>query len=124
GAAIARVYAEQGAQVMLCSRKQEALEATAATIPGETAVFAANVGNPEDAHACVTATIERFGGLDILVNNAAVNPYYGPTIDADLRPFDKIIQVNVRGPFVWIQEAWRQAMSERGGSVINVVSVG
>jgi NAD(P)-dependent dehydrogenase (short-subunit alcohol dehydrogenase family) len=124
GAAIARVYAEQGAKVMLCSRKQEALEATAATIDGETAVFAGNVGNPEDAHACVATTIEGFGGLDILVNNAAANPYYGPTIDADLPPFDKIIQVNVRGPFVWIQEAWRQVMADKGGSVINVVSVG
>jgi len=124
GAAIARIYAEQGAQVMLCSRKQEGLEATAATIDGETAVFAGNVGKPEDAHACVATTIERFGGLDILVNNAAANPYYGRTIDADLPPFDKIVQVNVRGPFVWIQEAWRQMMAERGGSVINVVSVG
>ena len=124
GAAIARIYAEHGAAVMLCSRKIEALEATAATIDGDTAVFAANVGRPDDAHACVAATIERFGGLDILVNNAAANPYYGPTIDVDLPRFDKIIEVNLRGPLVWIQEAWKQAMSERGGAVINVVSVG
>ena len=61
----------------------------------------------------MAATIERFGGLDILVNNAATNPYYGPAIDIDLSRFDKIIEVNMRGPFVWTQEAWRQAMAAR-----------
>jgi NAD(P)-dependent dehydrogenase (short-subunit alcohol dehydrogenase family) len=124
GAAIARLYAEHGASVMLASRKIDALEETAATIDGDTAVYAANVGDPAQAHACVAATVARFGGLDILVNNAAANPYYGPAIDIDLPRFDKIIEVNLRGPLVWIQEAWRQAMSEHGGSVINVVSVG
>jgi NAD(P)-dependent dehydrogenase (short-subunit alcohol dehydrogenase family) len=124
GAAIARIYAEHGASVMLSSRKIEALEATAATIEGDTAVFAANAGRPEQAQAAVAATITRFGGLDILVNNAAANPYYGPAIDIDLPRFDKIIEVNVRGPLVWTQEAWKQAMSESGGTVINVVSIG
>jgi NAD(P)-dependent dehydrogenase (short-subunit alcohol dehydrogenase family) len=124
GAAIARIYAEHGASVMLSSRKLEALEATAATIDGDTAVFAANAGHPDQAQACVAATIERFGGLDILVNNAATNPYYGRSIDIDLPRFDKIIEVNLRGPFVWTQEAWKQAMAERGGAIINIVSVG
>ncbi len=124
GAAIARIYAEHGAAVMLSSRKIQALEATAATIDGDTAVFAANAGSPDAAHACVAATIERFGGLDILVNNAAANPYYGPTIDIDLPRFDKIIEVNLRGPLVWTQEAWKQSMSGRGGAVINLVSIG
>ena len=124
GAGIARIFAEHGASVMLSSRKIDALEEAAGTIDGETAVFAANAGDPEQASACVAATIERFGGLDILVNNAAANPYYGPTIDIDLPRFDKIVQVNLRGPFVWTQEAWKQAMSTGGGSVINIASVG
>jgi NAD(P)-dependent dehydrogenase (short-subunit alcohol dehydrogenase family) len=124
GAAIARVYAEHGASVMLSSRKIDDLERTATAIDGDTAVYAANAGRPEQAHSCVEATIARFGGLDILVNNAATNPYYGPTIDIDLPRFDKILEVNLRGPFVWTQEAWRQVMSERGGVVINVASVG
>jgi len=124
GAAIARIYAEHGASVMLTSRKIEALEAAAAEIDGDTAVFAANAGDPDKAHDCVAATIERFGGLDILVNNAATNPYYGPTIDVPLAGFDKIMDVNLRGPLVWTQEAWRQAMSAHGGSVINISSVG
>jgi NAD(P)-dependent dehydrogenase (short-subunit alcohol dehydrogenase family) len=124
GAAIARIYAEHGASVMLSSRKIEALEATAAGIDGDTAVFPANAGRPDEAQACVAATVARFGRLDILVNNAATNPYYGPAIDIDLPRFDKIIEVNLRGPLVWIQEAWKQAMSEHGGAVINVASVG
>ena len=124
GAAIARIYAEHGASVMLSSRKQDALEATASTIDGETEVFAANAGDPDQARACVSATIERFGALDVLVNNAATNPYYGPTIDIDLPRFDKIVEVNLRGPFVWTQEAWKQSMADKGGSVINISSVG
>jgi NAD(P)-dependent dehydrogenase (short-subunit alcohol dehydrogenase family) len=124
GAAVARIFAEHGASVMLSSRKIDALEATAATIDGDTAVFAANAGNHEQAQACVAATIERFGGLDILVNNAATNTYYGRSIDIDLPRFDKIIEVNLRGPFIWTQEAWKQAMAEGGGAVINVVSIG
>jgi NAD(P)-dependent dehydrogenase (short-subunit alcohol dehydrogenase family) len=124
GAAIARMYAEAGASVMLSSRKIEALEETAAAIEGETAVFAANAGRPEEAQAAVAATIDRFGRLDILVNNAATNPYYGPVIDVDLPRFDKIFEVNLRGPLVWTQEAWKQGMRETGGVVINISSVG
>ena len=105
GAAIARLLAESGAAVMLSSRKIDALEETAATIKGVTAVHAANAGRPEEAEQCVAATIERFGGLDILVNNAATNPYYGRAIDIDLPRFDKTVEVNLRGPLAWTQEA-------------------
>ena len=72
GRAIASGLAESGARVMLSSRKLEALEEAAATINGEVAVHAANAGDPDQASACVDATLERFGGLDILVNNAAI----------------------------------------------------
>jgi NAD(P)-dependent dehydrogenase (short-subunit alcohol dehydrogenase family) len=124
GASIAARLAESGASVMLSSRKIEALEEAAAAIEGDTAVFAAHAGHPEEAQACVAATIERFGGLDILVNNAATNPYYGRVIDIDLSRFDKTIEVNLRGPLVWTQEAWRQSMSDHGGIVINISSMG
>ena len=124
GLGIARILAEHGAKVMLSSRKKDALEAAAATIDGETAVQAAHVGDPEQAAACIRATIETFGGIDILVNNAATNPYYGRAIDIDLPRYDKTMEVNLRGPFVWSQEAWRQAMSERGGNIINISSIG
>lgn len=124
GLAIATAYAEAGAKVMLSSRKQEALEEAAAGIRGETAVFAANAGEPDQAEACVQATMETFGSVDILVNNAATNPYMGPAIDIDLPRYDKTLQVNLRGPLVWTQLAWRAAMQERGGAVLNIASIG
>lgn len=124
GAAIARRLAESGASVMLSSRKLEALKETAGTIDGDTDVFAAHAGRPEEARDCVAATVDRFGHLDILVNNAATNPHYGRVIEIDLPRFDKTVEVNVRGPLVWTQEAWKQSMSGRGGSVLNIVSVG
>jgi NAD(P)-dependent dehydrogenase (short-subunit alcohol dehydrogenase family) len=124
GQAIARAYVDAGARVMLSSRKQDALEATAKEIGGETAVFAANAGEPDQAEACIQATLDAFGGLDILVNNAATNPYMGRAIEIDLPRYDKTFQVNLRGPFFWIQKAWQLAMKERGGSVINIASIG
>jgi NAD(P)-dependent dehydrogenase (short-subunit alcohol dehydrogenase family) len=124
GKAIATGYAGAGASVMLSSRKQDALEAASAEIDGETAVFAANAGEPDQIQACVEATIERFGRIDILVNNAATNPYMGRPIDIDLPRFDKTWQVNYRGPVVWVQEVWKASMAEHGGSIINISSVG
>jgi len=113
--------------VMLSSRKAEALDEAVRAIGstgGELATFVANAGDPEAAAACVAATVERFGALDILVNNAATSPYMGPMIDIDLPRLDKTYDVNLRGAFVWTQEAWRQSMSDRGGVVINISSIG
>jgi NAD(P)-dependent dehydrogenase (short-subunit alcohol dehydrogenase family) len=124
GAAIAAALSAAGAAVMLSSRKQDGLDAAAATMPGEVATFAANAGEPEAAQACVAATLERFGGLDILVNNAATSPHMGPLIDIDLGRFDKTVQVNLRGPLVWTQAAHRAAMGVGGGVVLNVASIG
>ena len=124
GLAIATALSAAGAAVMLSSRKQAALDEVAAEMSGPAAAFAANAGDPEAAEACVAATVERFGGLDILVNNAATNPHYGRLIDIDLPRYDKTMQVNLRGPLVWTQAAWRAAMAERGGNVINISSVG
>ena len=124
GRAVASAFAEAGAKVVLTSRKQDALEEAAATIDGETAVFAANAGEPEQAEACIAFAVERFGSVDVLVNNAATNPYQGPAIDIDLPRYDKTMQVNLRGPMVWTQAAYRASMAERGGTVVNVASAG
>ncbi len=124
GKAIAAALAEAGAAVMLSSRKQDALDVAASEMTGEVDTFAANAGDPEQAEACVAATVERFGKVDILVNNAATNPHMGPSVDVDLGAFDKTVQVNLRGPLVWTQHAWRTSMAEHGGSVINIASVG
>ncbi len=125
GAAIAVIYAAAGANVVLSSRKADALDEVAATLPSERVMtFAANAGEPDQAAACVEATVERFGALDILVNNAATNPYMGPSIDIDLGRYDKTFEVNLRGPLVWTQAAWQASMRDRGGVVINVASIG
>ena len=125
GAAIAAIYADAGANVVLSSRKVEALDEVAATLPREHVMtFAANAGEPDQAEACVQATVERFGAVDILVNNAATNPYMGSSIDIDLGRYDKTFQVNLRGPLVWTQAAWQATMRDHGGVVINVASIG
>jgi NAD(P)-dependent dehydrogenase (short-subunit alcohol dehydrogenase family) len=124
GKAIAATLAQSGAKVMLSSRKIDALEAAAAEIGGETAVFAANAGDPEAARACVAATVERFGPIDILVNNAAANPYFGPTMAVDEARFDKTFQVNLRGPVFWCQAVWESGMKDRPGVIVNIASVG
>ncbi len=124
GRAIAATFAASGASVMLSSRKQDALDEAASMMQGTTATFAANAGDPEQAKACVDATIERFGRIDVLVNNAATNPYMGPSIDIDLGRYDKTMQVNLRGPLVWTQLAWNAWLRDNGGAVINIASVG
>jgi NAD(P)-dependent dehydrogenase (short-subunit alcohol dehydrogenase family) len=133
GRAIAAALAASGASVMVSSRKLDDLESTAAAIRADTTragaraevdVFAANAGEPDQADACVAATVKRFGGLDILVNNAATNPYFGPTMDIDVARFDKTVAVNWRGPLSWTQAAWRAAMADHGGVVLNIASVG
>jgi NAD(P)-dependent dehydrogenase (short-subunit alcohol dehydrogenase family) len=124
GRAIAASMAAAGASVMLSSRKQDQLEEAAASIDGETAVFAANAGDPQAAVACVEATIERFGRLDVLVNNAATNPYYGPTLGVDEARYDKTFQVNLRGPVFWCQAAHERAFAAEPGVIVNIASVG
>jgi NAD(P)-dependent dehydrogenase (short-subunit alcohol dehydrogenase family) len=128
GLGIAKAFAAAGAKVMITSRKAEACEAAAkeiAAATGGTALWeAGHTGKPEDAERVIGATLSKLGGLDVLVNNAATNPYAGPTIDVDLPRWEKTLQVNLTAPLLWTQLAWRSAMKESGGSVINISSVG
>jgi NAD(P)-dependent dehydrogenase (short-subunit alcohol dehydrogenase family) len=124
GEGIARAYAEAGATVVITARKMDGLERAAATMEGEVHPIAAHAGDPEAAARTIGDALERFGRLDVLVNNAATNPYMGRMIDVDLGRWDKTFEVNLRGPLVWIQEAWRQWMADHGGSVVNVASIG
>jgi NAD(P)-dependent dehydrogenase (short-subunit alcohol dehydrogenase family) len=124
GKAIAATMAASGAKVMLTSRKLDGLQAAAADMTGEVEVFAANTGDVAAGQACVAATIERFGSLDILVNNAATNPYFGPTMEVDEARYDKTFQVNLRGPIFWTQAAYQHSLRERPGVVVNIASVG
>ncbi|HBX76475.1 MAG TPA: 3-oxoacyl-ACP reductase [Acidimicrobiaceae bacterium] len=125
GKAIAASYAAAGAQVMISSRKEEALEAARREMQGEVEIFAANAGDLDSAQACVNATVERFGGIDILVNNAATNPYMGRTIDIDPSRHDKIHEVNLKAPLFWSQFAYHASLKDRpGASIINIASIG
>lgn len=124
GRAIAGALAAEGAKVMLVSRKEEALRSAAGEIGGDVRWYAANVGDPTAAEACVSETLREFGRIDILVNNAATNPYLGPTLGVDLARFDKTVQVNLRGPLVWTQAVWNAWMKDNPGVVANVASVG
>jgi NAD(P)-dependent dehydrogenase (short-subunit alcohol dehydrogenase family) len=125
GRAIAEAFVAHGARVMISSRRGASLARVAEEIGGDrVAWFEANAGDADAAQACVEATVERFGSVDILVNNAATNPYFGPMIDIDVPRAMKTVAVNTVGPLCWTQSAWRCGMRETGGSVINVASVG
>lgn len=124
GRAIATEFAASGATVMISSRKADALTAAAASMPGEVGWYVANAGDTEAAAACVAATVERFGSVDILVNNAATNPYLGPLIGLDEARANKIVQVNQWGLVSWTQQVWEASMRDRGGVILNLASVG
>jgi NAD(P)-dependent dehydrogenase (short-subunit alcohol dehydrogenase family) len=127
GLAIARRFAEAGANVMVSSRTAEDLAgAVAGLVAGgapETRVAwrAAHVGRPEDAEACVADTVARFGGLHVLVNNAGTNPYFGPMLEIDLARAQKTFEVNQLSVLLWTAAAVRAGLR---GSVINMASVG
>ena len=124
GKAIAASLAASGAKVMINSRKQDQLEAARAGMIGDVEIFAANAGDADAGERAVSATIERFGGLDILVNNAATNPYYGRTLDVDKGRYDKTFQVNLEAPLLWCRAAWEQSFKDQPGTIINIASVG
>lgn len=124
GLAIAKTLAESGAKVMLSSRKEDQLRAAAATINGDTEVFAANAGDLDAASRCIDATIERFGALDILVNNAATNPYFGKTLGVDEARFAKTFDVNIKAPLFWSQMAHERWLKDHPGVILNIASVG
>ena len=86
---------------------------------------AGHTGKPEDGERVIAECIERYGSCDVLVNNAATNPYAGPLIEAPLGVWDKTVEVNLRGPLAWSQIAWQQWMKDHSGcSIINIASVG
>jgi NAD(P)-dependent dehydrogenase (short-subunit alcohol dehydrogenase family) len=127
GRGIALALAGAGAKVMITSRKAESCEEAVAEITaagGEAAYVAGHVGKADDIQRVVDGTLDTFGAVDILVNNAATNPYAGPTIDIDLPRWEKTFEVNVTAPLAWTQACHKAWMAEHGGNVINISSVG
>lgn len=126
GEAIAKAYAGAGATVILSSRKQEGLDAVAADIKsaGGTAIpIAAHTGDSQAVNALVEQVVQRVGGVDILVNNAATNPHFGPIMSSEESHWDKILDVNVKGYFRMVQACAPLMKARGGGKVINMASV-
>ncbi len=127
GEGIALALGQAGAKVVVSSRKQEAVEETAGRLREhgvEVLPLAAHTGHAGDLSRLVEQTIATFGGVDILVNNAATNPVFGPVEQTDPGAFDKIMEVNVKGPFELSKLALPSMQARGGGSIINISSIG
>lgn len=126
GLATAQRLVEAGARVVLTSRKQANLDEALASFPPGSSVHAveAHVGRSEDAERAVAATIAWGGRLDILVNNAATNPYFGPLVDITDAAMVKTYEVNQASVLFHVRAAWHGFMREHGGVVVNVASIG
>ena len=124
GRAIAERMAEHGAKVVVSSRKRDACETVAKAITdqgGEAMVIPAHIGRKEELQALFDQTTRQWGGVDILVCNAAVNPYYGPTSGLPDEAFDRVMASNVRSN-IWMANMVAPQMVERGGGAIIIIS--
>jgi NAD(P)-dependent dehydrogenase (short-subunit alcohol dehydrogenase family) len=126
GAAIATALAGAGAHVIVSSRKAEACAEVVRAIEaagGCAEAHACHIGEPAQIEALIKAIATVHGRLDILVNNAATNPYFGHVVDADLGAFQKTVDVNIRGYFVASAAAAKLMQKNGGGSIVNIASV-
>lgn len=124
GRAIAERFAEHGAKVVISSRNLDACEEVVGEIErkgGEAFAHACNIGDKKDLRSIVDATLDKWGGVDVLVCNAAVNPHFGPSIDIPEDAYEKIMDSNVRSNF-WLCNRVLPQMAERGGGSIILIS--
>lgn len=126
GLAIAAELLAHGASVTITARGQGGLDDALDELGADDRAIAVagNTHDPEHRREAVAATIDAFGAAELLVNNAATNPQYGPIVDADLGAVDKVLEVNLVAPLAWAQEVWRAWMADHGGAVVNIASVG
>ncbi len=127
GESMARALAAFGAKTVVSSRKQDAVDAVAKAIRdegGEAIGIAAHAGDLAQCYTLVDKTQEHYGGVDILINNAAANPVFGPVVHTDEGVFDKIMAVNVKGPFELAKRCFPLMQARGGGSIINISSIG
>ena len=126
GESIARLLAEQGAHVIVSSRKiddcgrvsQEIIDAG-----GSAEALACHVGSMDDITAAFEHIRSTHGRLDICVNNAATNPYFGHILDTDLGAYNKTVEVNIRGYFFMSVEAGKLMREHGGGAIVNTASI-
>ena len=126
GESIAKLLAAAGAHVIISSRKIDGCQTVADAITaegGSAEAFACHIGDMEQIDACFAHIEEKHGKLDILVNNAAANPYFGHILNTDLAAFEKTIDVNIRGYFFMCVKGGQLMKKSGGGSIINVASV-
>ncbi len=126
GEAIARAFAARGATVVLASRRQEALDKVAAAIEadgGRALPIACHTGQPAAIDALFARLAGDPGRLDVLVNNAATNPYFGPAVEIEEAAYDKTFEVNVKGYFLMCQQAAKMMAGQGGGSIVNLASI-
>lgn len=126
GEATARLLAEQGAHVIVSSRKQEDLDEVAASIQqagGKATAIAAHQGDSAALKHLMGEIETRFGRLDILVNNAATNPYFGHISDTDMGMVEKTLQVNIKGYFELSALASKLMKKSGGGAIVNIASI-
>lgn len=127
GEAIAQCFAKQGAKVVVASRKMDGLSTVAEKIRaqgGDCTPVVCHAGREDQIQALVATTVDKYGKVDILVNNAAANPYFGPMLNCDWGAWDKTFEVNVKGYFA-ASRAVIQHLSGRNapGSIVNIASI-
>lgn len=126
GESIARGLAEYGAKVVISSRNQEAVDQVANNLKKEgydALGIACHVGDEDQLKKLVEETMNAYGGVDILVNNAATNPFYGPLDTMENALFDKIMDINAKAPFHLANLCYPIMKKSGGGSIINIASV-
>jgi len=126
GEAIARGLASCGAQLVLTSRSEDSVQEVATSIVsngGSAVAKACHAGKMEEIESLFSYVRDEFGRLDILINNAATNPYYGPAAGLSPVAFDKTVRVNLKGPYFMTSVALPLMIESGGGSVVNVASI-
>lgn len=126
GLAVVRTFARAGANVTFCGRKPEGITAAMeelATLSGQVQGVPANVSHADDRCRLIDAAEERFGPIDVLVNNAGTNPYYGKIVESDDGVWDKTLDVNLKAPYI-LSRMIGSGMIERGrGAIVNIASI-
>ena len=125
GEAIAKGIADCGAQLIITGRKQETIQNVADEIiknGGKAHAAVCHAGKISDIKNLISLIRDKFGQLDILINNAATNPYYGPAAENPIEAFNKTVEVNLQGPYFFMSEAIPLMTESGGGSIVNVAA--
>lgn len=125
GLAVAERLVSEGARVCLTARKEDVLRAAVSQLGGDDVAIAVAGGadDPEHRNHAVTSTLAAFGRIDYLVNNAGINPHYGPLLTIEDSAARKSVAVNCLAPLSWIRLVHDQWMGTHGGAVVNISSI-